>query len=173
MQQLSVVAAQASGSALIRRPSEERLNDAEFSILTKLTTQMVTAYPHQELGDSLEMFLRGFEILTVRHGLPRVKEALQELLVTPGRKFFPHPSELAEVLTDMQTKERQQFLRDHPFTPCGQCEDGMVFVDAEGKPWDWRKGGYRAAKECDCKVAWRNQTKAFTGNDGKAKAAGE
>jgi hypothetical protein len=171
MHQPSAVAAQTNGSALIKRPSEERLNDAEFSILAQLTTQIMKAYPHQELGESLEIFLRGYEILTVRHGLPRVKEALQELLVTPGRKFFPHPSELAEVLTDMQTKERQQFLRDHPFTQCGQCEDGMVFVDAEGKPWDWRKGGYRAAKECDCKIAWRNRTKFVGAHDGKA--AGE
>jgi len=168
------IAAPSSALAPTRRPSEERLNDAEFSILAQLTTQIMKAYPHQELGESLEIFLRGYEILAVRHGLPRVKEAMQTMLVTPGRKFFPHPSELAEVLENMQTAERQQFLRDHPYTPCGQCENGMRMVNADdGQPWDWRSGKPRAAKECECKTAWRKQIATVQPHDGKRKAAGE
>jgi hypothetical protein len=173
MQKSAITTAPTRASALTSRPSEERLSDAEYSMLATLFAQMMAAYPHQELGEAAEMYLRGFEILAVRHGLVRVKEAMQELLVT--RRFFPHPSELAEVLNDMQTKERQQFLRDHPYVPCGKCDEGMVFVYADGSPYDWHQGGPRYVAECPCKREWRRQAaRAFeaASSDGKTRAAG-
>jgi hypothetical protein len=162
MQQVSAIAARSKGFAVIKRLSDERLSDAEFMTLAQLTTQMVAAYPHQELADSLEIFQRGYEILAVRHGLRRVKAALVELLIAPGRKFFPHPSELCEALQVIASKERQQFLKENPYVPCGKCEDGIVLLNRDGSPYNWSVGGSRYATDCECKVEWRKRAGAVT-----------
>jgi hypothetical protein len=147
-------------TAGLMRPSRECLPDAEYRELVLMVSQLRRAFPHQDLADSLEILTRGFEILAVRHGMRRVREALETLLVEPGRRFFPLPGELSEVLQAMKEAERRQILRDHPFVPCGRCDRGIVLVDLDGTAYDAKRGGPVAMKDCACKIAWRQTIKA-------------
>jgi len=156
-----VEVAQMTESALTKKPSEERLSDAEYSILVELVTQMAAAYPHQELGESLEILLRGYEILAIRYGLCRVKNVLQQLLVTPGQKFFPHPSQLAEALQQMVSNEYRQFLKENPYVSCGTCDEGSVILNRDGTPWDHRSREQRYVADCVCRIKWRELARRF------------
>ena len=47
------------------------------------------------------------ERLAVIHGIETLKVALLNLQIKPGRKFFPHPSEVAEEI-EQRTKQGRQ-----------------------------------------------------------------
>ena len=147
MEQLGEIALR-SGSTRLAERSERRLSAAESLALTVLLDQMSPAYPHQQLTEeTAEVWREAIERLAVKYGVPRVRTVLANFLVTPGQKFFPHPSEIAEALEELMANERAQFLKDHPYTPCGKCHEGMVILK--------REDGRSYADECECKKAWR------------------
>lgn len=146
MEQVSQIALR-SASALTRNHSGELLSDAEFLMLHELMLQMATRYPHQDLSESLEGFQQDTERLAVRFGIRRVQAVMAEFRIKPGQKFFPHPSEIAEALEVAMANERAQFLKDHPYTPCGECHFGDVVVR--------REDGSTCVVKCECYRAWK------------------
>lgn len=146
MEQLREVAL-TFGSATQLARSERRLNSADGALLTVLLEQTAARYPHQDLAPAMQGYLHDFEKLALRYTLKRVMAALEELRIRPGQRFFPQPSEVAEVIEELMANERTQFLKDHPYTPCGECHDGMMI--------DKREDGGFVARECECKKAWR------------------
>ena len=157
-----------SESTAIVRQSETRLNDADGFLLAEVIAQMADRYPHQDLSLSLEGFMRDFERLAVRYSMQTLMWALAELRIRPGQKFFPQPSEAAEVCEELMAKERQLFLKQHPYEPCQEC-DGMGMIVRT------RSDGSRFAEDCECKKAWRRSCEPVQPavSDRKAKAAGE
>lgn len=141
------------GPAAIVRRSSERLNDAEFSLLHQAMVQMADRYPHQDLTDSLEGFEQDTERVAARYGLNRVLAVLAEIRITPGQIFFPRPDEIAQKCEELMASERQQFLQDHPYTPCEKC-DGMGMIVTR------REDGKFFAEDCECKRAWRRSCNA-------------
>lgn len=177
--------ARTPGSRLTVRQSEAQLSNGEFTALATLVDQMAAAYPHQELGESLPILLRGYEMLAIEFGLRRVRDALEMLLTS--RKFFPHPAELREAIEAVKETERRQILADNPWTPCEQCSahvPGMIPVNADGSRWTFSRERVRPAayRVCQCKTEWRRRVQELLGEapqpqrsiaDGKARAAGE
>jgi len=144
-------------AAGLMRPSRECLPDVGYSELVRMVDQLRRAFPHQDLGDSLEMLTRGFEILAVRYGLRMVRDALETLLVEPGRRFFPLVGELSEALSKMRQAERRRILRENPFTPCGRCDDGILVVR--------EKDGPVSMRDCGCRIAWRRRISTAAGEE--------
>lgn len=145
MEQIREIALR-SGSATQLARSERRLNSADGKILTLLLEQTAARYPHQDLAPAMQGYLHDFEKLALRYTLKRVMVALEELRIRPGQRFFPQPSEVAEVIEELMGNERQQFLRDHPYTPCGDCHDGWLIAMREG---------HSEAVRCECWKAWK------------------
>jgi len=162
--------ARTQGSALTRRPSDERLSGAEFAKLATLTEQMAAAYPHQELGESLEVLLRGYELLALEFGTLAVRDALERALT--HQKFFPHPSEIREAIEMAAKQAREQQAAADPWVPCGSCMDSWRPVNADGTPWDGH--GPHRMQRCSCFTSWQRRRKGSSlPVDHKRKAAGE
>ncbi len=100
-----------TGMNELARPSIKCLPNEAYSELVILMDQLRKAYPHQDLAESLEMITRGYEILAAEHGIGRLTEALESLLVEPGRRFFPLPADAAEKLEEIRVAERTQFAK--------------------------------------------------------------
>lgn len=143
-------------------PLTECVSSVEFDHLTLLVDQLRRAFPHQDLQESLPIITRGYEILAARYGLKRLRGAMELLLIEPGRRFFPLPGELSEVLQAIREAERRKILRDIPFRPCGRCDAGVLLVNRDGSAYDAKRGGPVAMKDCACKIAWRQTIKAVS-----------
>lgn len=155
--------------ALTRRRSDAQLSAEDGQELAILTEQMAAAYPHQELAESLEILMRGFEILALEFGIRGVRDALEAALTR--QKFFPHPSEIREAIKAMKAAKKSQVFVDNPFVPCGRCDEGYVRVNRDGTPWDGRNSpAATAMRECSCRVAWREKLQRLMGPD-KVEAA--
>ena len=126
--------------------SERCLPNEEYAELAVTVAGMARAYPN-DMSESVEVLTRGMEMLGVMFGMKRLLRALTEMFIEPGRIFCPQPGEVRAKLEELMANERAQFLRDHPYTPCGECHDGMVITK--------REDGRFVAHECECKKAWR------------------
>lgn len=144
MEQLRQIALRPSSEPI--NVSERCLPNAEYAELATTMAGMARAYPN-DLSESVEMLTRGMEMLAVMFGMARVRRALTEMFVEPGRIFCPQPGEVRTKLEEIMADERAQFLKEHPYQPCDKCSDGMVITQAEN--------GSFYAKECECKKAWR------------------
>jgi hypothetical protein len=88
---------QSESSALSVRGEEQRLSSAEHEHLMTLCEQMQAYFPHQEFADeTVKGYLFDFERLVLKFGMTAIETALLELRIEAGRKFFPHPTEVAE-----------------------------------------------------------------------------
>jgi hypothetical protein len=91
----------------IEAPSGALLSDAESAELTVLLDQLAAHYPHQTLTDETgEIWREAYQLLAKRYTIRRLRDAMVELMVRPGQKFFPHPTEAAEALDNLIAKER-------------------------------------------------------------------
>lgn len=74
-----------------------------------LCRQMLAFYPNQEFAaETVDGYLLELERIAVRHGLDALERAFIELRGKPGQKFFPHPSEVADVIEAMEERAREQ-----------------------------------------------------------------
>ena len=151
------------GSNALSMPgTESRLNDSEALALTVLCRQMQAYYPHQEfLEDTIRGYRFDLERLAIAHTLRRVKQALLDLRIRPGQKWFPHPTEVAERLEEIVKAEREAERVKNPYVPCGACSSGFITVYRDGERWCVR---------CGCWQRWKNG-ETLTVADGKLIAA--
>jgi hypothetical protein len=98
------------GSAEITERSRSRLPDEAFAYLSILMDQMQAAYPHQDLSDSMQVYMEGYEQLALRYSMAEVQDALAEWLITPGAKFFPRPDEGASLIE--RRREAQRVVKE-------------------------------------------------------------
>jgi hypothetical protein len=137
----------ASTGALMR--PEQQLAPAQKLQIGELLANMVAAYPHQDMAESMPMYQRGWERLAVEFGTGPLEQALEFMLTL--QKFFPHPSEVREVLDEMAKKEQAKVQAQLPRIGCDICKDqdgltgliGFVLVD--------RPGRGRAVEPCECR----------------------
>jgi len=126
---------------------ELRLSDEQAEKLTTLCRQMQAYYPHQEfLEETIEGYQFDLERLSVLYGLDRVRTVLLNMRIEPGRKWFPHPSDVSEALEELMKKEREEEREANPWHQCGRCSSGMVIVEREGG---------RTAERCQCWINWK------------------
>lgn len=147
----------ASEVALMR--PELRLAPAQKLQIGELLANMAAGYPHQDMTESMPMYQRGLENLAVEFGTDQLQQAL-ELLLT-HRKFFPHPSEIREVLEEMaaqvKAKAKADLLAKLPKIGCEKCQGENRF--AAGLVAVQKPGQSRIVDECECKLAWRRAKK--------------
>ena len=84
------------------RPSELQLSAAEATQLALIVDQMQTRYPAQDMEDSVEGILWDLKRLALRTSLRQVIDALAELRIRPGQRFFPRPDEVAEEIENQR-----------------------------------------------------------------------
>lgn len=96
-------------NALSARGTERSLTAIEQRQLDELCRQMQAHYPHQEFADeTVRGYLFDLERLAVIHGIDVLQVALLNLRIEAGRKFFPHPSEIAEEIDAVQEARSAQ-----------------------------------------------------------------
>ena len=84
------------------RPSELQLSAAEATQLALIVDQMQTRDPAQDMEDSVEGILWDLKRLALRTSLRQVIDALAELRIRPGQRFFPRPDEVAEEIENQR-----------------------------------------------------------------------
>jgi hypothetical protein len=124
---LRVIGSMALSPRLVRPEDETALAD--------LLEQMVPRYPHQDLQLSMEGYYRDYLVLVERYGIEAVRQALQELRVMPGQRFFPQPSECAEVAEVIVSKRKEDEKVAAIPKLCGKCMGGMVRVFRDGNSY--------------------------------------
>lgn len=123
------------------RGTERQLSDVEFETLAVLCRQMQAYYPHQEFADdTIQGYMFDFERLAVIHGIGRLRAAFLNIRIMPGRKFFPHPVDVAEEIEAIDARERRK----------AQIESGNRYLRelAEAKAL-WEKERAEAASATD------------------------
>ncbi len=99
-------------TAIVPLGTERSLAAQEREQFNHLCRQMHDYYPHQEFSDeTIDIFYLTLERLAVIHGVETLKVALLNLQIKPGRKFFPHPSEVAEEI-EQANEARQAIERE-------------------------------------------------------------
>jgi hypothetical protein len=91
------------------------------------------------------MYQRATETLVEEFSLPRVQKALESFLTR--QRFFPHPSQIREVLESMRAKERRDELAANRYAPDPKCDHvpGGLFRRTEG-----------GMARCDCWQRWKH-----------------
>lgn len=144
----------------LMRP-ELRLAPAQKLQIGELLANMAAGYPHQDMTESMPMYQRGLENLAVEFGTDQLQQAL-ELLLT-HRKFFPHPSEIREVLEEMaakvKAKAKADLLAKLPKIGCDKCQGENASTPTAGLVMTQKPGQDRIVDECECKLAWRRAKK--------------
>lgn len=155
----SIIKAQSAGSSALARPGTQRLPRESVTHLATMLRQMSAAMPHQEYGEeTTEVFLLAFEELAVEFSVKNLETALRSFL--SRQKFFPHPSEVREVLEQMAKKAKQLAEQALPGIGCSACLDsdgeglaGFVYTHRPGQP--------REVKPCECRLARARAKKAL------------
>jgi len=146
---------QTSGSALALLQRAPRLDEAQIVQVGELMANMMAAYPHQALELAAEVYQMAFGDLARLHGIQHLREAMRWFLT--GQKYFPHPSEVREVLEEMAKKAKAAKVLNLPKVGCLKCYDGgwtagyIRLPDVNGAP---------QIKVCDCLLEYRRAKKA-------------
>lgn len=145
-----------AGSSLSVRP----LKKAEITQFDSMMAGMIAYYPHQELPEStLKQYRAELRLMATQHGIDLLREALLSARRQPGRKFFPHPSEVSEILEEMATKAKAEAVKKLPNLGCELChEKGW----ADGWILELDPAGDRRVKKCACYLV-REQAKKAQG----------
>jgi hypothetical protein len=167
MEQIREIAAlQSNGSTTLAPASARSLNVESLRHLGVMLQQMSAAFPHQEVPqETAEIFFVTLEDLAVEYGMKNLEAGLRWFL--SRQKFFPHPSEVREVLDEMAKNAKAgklaEMKRNLPKIGCDACDgSGLVItLDTHGE---------RVAKECECKLAWRRAKKAWEQRQREVKA---
>lgn len=143
----SISLRQMSESQLALRRPERQLSEAQIVQVGELMANMMAGYPHQALEMAAEVYQMAFEDLAKMYGLQELQSALRLFLT--HQKFFPHPSEVREVLEDMANKAKAAAIKALPKIGCPKCHDGgwadgyILVLNGQG----------RQVKKCDCLIA--------------------
>lgn len=152
----AIVLRQTNASQLASLQRAQPLNEAQIVQVGELMANMMAGYPHQALEMSAEVFQLAFEDLAKIFGVQQLETALRTLLTT--QKFFPHPSEVREVLDEMakrsKTEAEAEMKRNLPKIGCETCDGSGLVISLDTH-------GERVAKECECKLAWRRAKKQW------------
>lgn len=98
----------AESLALSVSGTERSLSRTEREQFRLLCKQMQAYYPHQEFApETVDGFLFDLERLSVMHGMGRLRQALLNLRLRPGKLFFPHPSEVSGEIESLLESERR------------------------------------------------------------------
>lgn len=127
--------------------------------LASLVEQMTAGFPHQEWeADTMKIWRLGFEELVRRHGIEQLRVALQSFLTR--QKWFPHPSEVSEVLDEMATKRAAAARKALPKIGCDVCanEIGMRGYLVEQHP-----GQPRYLRPCACRIEYEKAKRELEG----------
>ena len=131
MEATSELALRVIASMQISQPS---LRPADEQDLAELLEQTALRYPNQDLAPALEGYYQDYLVLVRRYGIEAVRLALQELRVMPGQRFFPQPSECAEVAEEIvkakKAVENRERVARKPL--CGRCMSGLIRVERNG-----------------------------------------
>jgi len=151
-----IKAQQPAGSNELALPGTQQLSRDSVIQLGAMLRQMSAAFPHQEYdAETTRIFLLTFEDLATEYGMKNLETALRSFLTR--QKFFPHPSEVREVLDEMAKKKKQQATAALPKLGCPKCHDGGFTDGYILQVID----GVRYAKECDCLLERRRAKKAM------------
>lgn len=148
---------QTTGLALALPRREPPLSVAQIEQVGELMANMMAAYPHQALEMAAEMFQLAFEDLARTHGIQALETALRWFLTR--QKFFPHPSEVSEVLEAMAKQKKKEMAKALPPLGCLQCLDGEG-VGLKGYVIEQPPGRPRFVKACECRLARERAKKA-------------
>lgn len=156
----SIIGAQQSGASTAVEPASARsLSVESLRQLGLMLQQLSAAFPHQEVApETAEIFFATFESLAIQHGMKNLETALRSFLTR--QKFFPHPSEVSEVLDEMAKKKQHEAAKSLPPIGCGLCLDadqngfaGFVYVK--------QPTGLTFVKPCECRLARARAKKAL------------
>lgn len=135
---------QTSVSQLALLQRARPLDEAQIVQVGELMANMMAGYPHQALKMAAEVYQMAFEDLAKLYGIQQLETALRSFLTL--QKFFPHPSEIREVLEEMAKKDHAKMLAGLPKLGCDACNDqntpGLLFVK--------QPDGKQFFKHCDC-----------------------
>lgn len=144
----SISLRQTSASQLALLQRARPLDEAQIVQVGDLFANMITGYPHQALEMAADVYQMAFEDLARLYGMQQLETALRSFLTL--QKFFPHPSEVREVLDEMAKKEQARVQAALPKLGCEVCQDqvgnliGFVLVE---------KPGYgRVVEPCQCRI---------------------
>lgn len=97
--QLSSALTKTEGQLQRRLPSEE------YQALGIMLNQTAKRYPHQDVSESIEEFMKDLEQLALRYSLQSVEDAVAALRVDPVQEFFPRPDEVAAEMRRRRLKK--------------------------------------------------------------------
>ena len=148
---------QQSGSQLASLQRARPLDEAQIVQVGELMVNMMAGYPHQALEMAAEVYQLAFEDLARIHGIQALETALRLFLTR--QKFFPHPSEVSEVLEEMAKKAKQEAAKSLPKLGCDLCLHpdatgfaGLIVKQQPGRP--------RIVEWCECRFARERAKKA-------------
>ncbi len=151
-----IKAQQQPGSNALALPGTQQLSRDSLVQLGTMLRQMSAAFPHQEYdSETTKVFLLTFEDLAMEYGMQSLETALRSFLTR--QKFFPHPSEVREVLDEMATKAKQKATAALPKVGCPKCHE----QPAAGYIWHKNEKGDTYVTECDCLLERRRAKKAM------------
>lgn len=149
-----------STGALMR--PEQRLAPAQRLQIGEILANMVQAYPHQDLAESMGMYQRGLEILAVEFGMAPLQRALESIFT--HENFFPHPSEVRKVLEEMAKQKAQELNAALPKIGCDVCMPKDEYGHRDGFAgfvYTPRPGLPPTVVPCECRLARAKAKKAL------------
>jgi hypothetical protein len=160
MEKLGAIAGRMQGSTEVSTRSVGSLKKAEITQLDQMLAGMIAYYPHQEIPEmTLQQYRAEFKLQAETHGLANLREAFLATRRRPGQKFFPHPTDIAEVLEEMAKKAKQEVAKSLPKLGCSLCLSpdasgfaGLIVKQQPGRP--------RYVEPCECRLARERAKKA-------------
>ena len=96
-----------------------------------------------------------------KHAPEDVHQAIVQLLSEPRPQYGPAFPELGAIVA-LAERARQQRVAPPRFVPCGQCINGLTYVDAQGQPCDVSASPRRLMAPCECRRAWMEERRRRT-----------
>ncbi len=85
---------------------------------------------NQELGDeSLEILRVDMERLARKYGAKAIEQALAEMRIEPGRRFFPQASEICRDIEGLWQSKRQKSVQNTSIRNCSVCDNMRMVVE--------------------------------------------
>jgi hypothetical protein len=153
---IAVRQSDASNAALTHFDKRQSRAATTTTQLDQLMAQTAAFYPHQEESkETAAVYRNAFKMLSERHGIDTLRQALLTIQLRPGQRFFPHPSEVSAELEGMAMSERNAARAANPRVidpTCNHIGDGT-----DGMAWVIDKDGDRVLGRCKCYKRWKGQ----------------
>ena len=125
------------------RPSAPQLSAEDLTQLSLVVDQMQLRYPAQDTAEPIEGMLWDLERLALRYSTRKVIDALAELRIKPGQKFFPRPDEVAEeIVRQREAHRHDRERRESEERRRREEEDRKRLMSPEEVSWRVEKFGY-------------------------------